>query len=99
METKTEFKVGDHVAVEGYGGIAFYIYKQAKIQVPVIAVYDDEDGFVQEEIVDYELEDDPEHWICVMVGDDREYVVHPEEMTLIGEDDYCGGCGQIGCGW
>lgn len=32
-----------------------------------------------------------------MVGDDRRFSVDPEDLTMIGDMDYCAGCGQIGC--
>ena len=32
-----------------------------------------------------------------MVGDDRKFWVSRDEITLIGLDDFCSGCGQIGC--
>lgn len=35
---------------------------------------------------------------AVMVGDDRVHIVDPDDLTEIDEDDYCSGCGQIGCG-
>ena len=34
-----------------------------------------------------------------MVGDDYRHLVDVSELSVISEDDYCGGCGQIGCGW
>lgn len=34
-----------------------------------------------------------------MVGDDRDFLVDRSEVTAIEEDEFCGGCGQIGCGW
>lgn len=33
-----------------------------------------------------------------MVGDDREWSVEPADLTPLDDDDYCAGCGQIGCG-
>ena len=36
--------------------------------------------------------------VCVMVGDDRRFTFGPEELTPLRDDDYCGTCGQIGCG-
>lgn len=33
-----------------------------------------------------------------MVGDDRDFYVDRYEVSVIDEDDFCGGCGQIGCG-
>lgn len=43
-----------------------------------------------------------EHDDCVvgvMVGDDRKHHLDPVEVHLIQDDEYCSGCGQIGCGW
>lgn len=37
--------------------------------------------------------------LVVMVGDDRRHSVEPEDLTPIDDEDYCGGCGQVGCGW
>ena len=37
--------------------------------------------------------------VCVMVGDDSEHIVDPDDCTPIDDDDYCGSCGQLGCGW
>ncbi len=35
--------------------------------------------------------------VAVMVGDDRKHAVSPDDLTPLGEDDYCPGCGQTGC--
>lgn len=35
--------------------------------------------------------------VAVMVGDDREHLVEVNDLTLIGENDYCHECGQLGC--
>jgi len=35
----------------------------------------------------------------VMVGDDREHIIDPADCTVLGYEDYCSSCGQIGCGW
>ncbi len=35
---------------------------------------------------------------AVMVGDDRVEIVDVDDLELIGEEDFCRGCGQIGCG-
>ena len=34
-----------------------------------------------------------------MVGDDRTIEIDFDEVEVINDDDYCGDCGQIGCGW
>jgi hypothetical protein len=34
---------------------------------------------------------------AVMVGDDRVHLVDVGDLIIISEDDYCHGCGQIGC--
>lgn len=33
--------------------------------------------------------------LMVMVGDDHRFSIDPADVTPIGEDDYCPGCGQI----
>jgi hypothetical protein len=35
----------------------------------------------------------------VMVGDDAEHIVDPDDLVVIDDEDYCSHCGQIGCGW
>jgi len=35
--------------------------------------------------------------VVVMVGDDREHTVDPEDLTRLDDDAYCAECGQIGC--
>lgn len=34
-----------------------------------------------------------------MIGDDYEFQFGTDELEVLGEDEYCSGCGQIGCGW
>lgn len=34
-----------------------------------------------------------------MIGDDRTFTFEPDELSPIAEEDYCGECGQLGCGW
>ena len=36
--------------------------------------------------------------LAVMVGDDRVWTFSPDDITPLAEEEYCGGCGQIGCG-
>jgi hypothetical protein len=35
---------------------------------------------------------------AVMVGDDHRWHIDLEDLVAIDDDEYCGGCGQIGCG-
>jgi len=35
--------------------------------------------------------------VMSMVGDDRHFVVDPRDVSPLSRDDFCGGCGQIGC--
>lgn len=36
--------------------------------------------------------------VAVMVGDDHHETFSPEDLEPIKRRDYCGSCGQIGCG-
>jgi len=77
------FEQGDTVRVSGYRGIAFrYLGPETR---------PDEDtewsGF----------EPETGMALVVMVGDDRRHVVDPADMTPLADDEFCGGCGQIGC--
>ena len=36
--------------------------------------------------------------VVVMVGDDQEREVAVDNLEPLDEDEFCGGCGQIGCG-
>ena len=35
--------------------------------------------------------------ICVMIGDDYRHHVSVGDVSLLADDGYCPGCGQIGC--
>lgn len=35
--------------------------------------------------------------VGVMVGDDTRHVLDEDQLTPLTEEDYCPGCGQIGC--
>lgn len=85
--------------VSGHGGVAWTLLghpKKEPMQWFVPFTDDPEsDGF-------WEVEDDPpedtDRVEMVMVGDDRVFVFDADEITLLDEDEYCPGCGQIGCG-
>ncbi len=36
--------------------------------------------------------------VCTMVGDDALHLVDPDDVVALPREDYCGECGQIGCG-
>ncbi len=36
--------------------------------------------------------------LAVMVGDDRVFCFEPDDFTPLKSEEYCGGCGQVGCG-
>lgn len=35
--------------------------------------------------------------VCVMVGDDAQWLFEPNDVNPLAREDYCGECGQIGC--
>jgi hypothetical protein len=49
--------------------------------------------------VDRWCEDDEDCLLMVMVGDDYRHHIDKTQAFVIDDDEYCGGCGQIGCGW
>ena len=73
-----------HYRVEGYGGIAWYVWHYEKIR--------DEDY----EWSGIETEN-RDRVVCVMVGDDRKFTFDVEDLTKLEEDEFCPECGQIGC--
>lgn len=72
--------------VRGYSGVAWYLLGQ---HVETWWEGDPENTF--------EIETDMVE--CVMVGDDRTFVVDATDLTELAESAYCHECGQIGCGW
>ena len=88
--------------VAGYGGVAFYLVGRSQRWEPWSVWIDDDDhgggGYWETDTGQGEWEDDPDGqlWAC-MVGDDRLHPVDPEDLTEIADEDYCGGCGQLGC--
>lgn len=84
--------------VDGYDGVAFYIYGYQQIWEPYTSIYEDEDGNeYEEESGEGEWHDNPDILLMVMVGDDRKFEVDPADITKIDDNDYCSECGQIGC--
>ena len=75
--------INGYYKVDGYGGIAFYVL-----------------GWETQPNEDTEWTGEEERTgkvIVVMVGDDREHFVDFEELTPLEDDEFCAGCGQIGC--
>lgn len=69
--------------VRGYSGVAWWVM-----------------GWETEPTEDTEwdgIEERTGRVVCVMVGDDRRFTFDPDELTPLRRQDYCGGCGQIGC--
>jgi hypothetical protein len=55
-----------------------------------------------EGIAFYEPDECLDHEDCVvvmMVGDDYKWHVDASDVERLEEDEFCGSCGQIGCGW
>lgn len=74
----------DAVQIKGHSGIAWHV-------------------------LGWETEPDEDtHWtgyenrtgnlVCMMVGDDRHWSFEPDDILELAREDYCGECGQIGCG-
>lgn len=36
--------------------------------------------------------------ICTMIGDDEHHAIDPDDLTPLDRENYCGECGQVGCG-
>lgn len=84
MRDLIKLSAGDSVRVEGYDGVAWRVIGDEM-----------KDG----EDTDWSGVQYPTGNVEVrMVGDDRTFVFEPGELTLIDEDEFCHGCGQIGCG-
>lgn len=74
----------DAYRVNGYGGVAWYVM-----------------GWETEPTEDTEwdgYEERTGNVVARMVGDDRNFVFAPDELTPLEREEYCGVCGQIGCG-
>ena len=90
---------GQYVSVADYKGVAFWVDNWAKEinEQYVEYVNPDDSGDVFfgweeiENISDTQVE-------CYMIGDDRKFVFDISDLTLIDVNDFCGSCGQIGCG-
>jgi len=91
--------------VDGYPGVAFWLKSYATMEH-----YEGDQVVCEDEECDHRLSEmcwtvgdtslvfDLDFVIAVMVGDDRAHTVDVTSLTkIINDDDYCGGCGQVGC--
>ncbi len=90
---------GKYVTVEGYGGIAFWVDNWAKeVKEEYVEYVDSDDsgevffGWEEVEVVSDSIVE------CYMVGDNRVFKFDISDLTEIDVNDFCGQCGQIGCG-
>jgi hypothetical protein len=94
-----EVDFGKYVTAEGYGGIAFWMDDWTKdIQEKYVEYFDSDDsgevffGWEEVEVISDSVVE------CYMVGDDRMFKFDISDLTRIDVNDFCGSCGQIGCG-
>ena len=83
-ETDDKTFSADAYRAKGYDGVAWYVY-----------------GWETEPDEDTEwtgIEERTGRVIAVMVGDDRRFIFDTDDLTPLADDEYCGSCGQIGCG-
>jgi hypothetical protein len=78
---------GDHVRVKGFPGVACWYIGPAERRV-----LDPWDPYQDTYEVDHSTA------VVMMVGDDKEREVAADDLELIDRDEFCGECGQIGCG-
>lgn len=85
-------------AVVGYSGVAF---RALEWQYEVIDRGHFESDPDDPDDMGYWFDDDDEQPTgkvrCHMVGDDRSFYIDPDDMTVLGEREFCHSCGQIGC--
>lgn len=99
------FEPGTYVKVEHAGGIAWIITGRCDDVEYFCDGHDDRDhpdGAMGESwYCDGSCTQRPAHsdcWLVRMVGDDRSHHIDEADLTPIGEDEFCPGCGQMGCG-
>lgn len=92
-------------AVRGFPGVAFWLHGYGEVAVyegDYLVCDDDEcDHDISETCWaegDWSLETDHSRVRATMVGDSRVFDIDVDDITPLGREDYCGACGQIGCG-
>lgn len=96
---------GKYITAKGYSGVALYVHGPVLEWVPeTMYEYPGGDETEEPEIVEDPTEGE---WVpqndgtalsVTMVGDDMKFVVDLHDCTVLEESEFCGGCGQIGCG-
>lgn len=95
-----EINMDARYSVAGYGGIAFYLLGYAAEWTEEKWVYCGEGDRDEESSYLYfepEKVENRQMVRAVMVGDDAVHTVDIDDLTAIGDLDYCAECGQIGC--
>ena len=104
VERETGLDFDATYTVDGMPGVAWRIIEHPMLEVECQGHPDDGDfdGPMGETFYcDGSCEGDPvdeDKVVAIMVGDDRRHVIDVDELTPIDEDDFCHGCGQVGCG-
>jgi hypothetical protein len=98
----TELDFESAYKVEGHLGIAWRLQGYAKEWTEESWEFVGEDGDDPEDQDNYiyhepEEIEDRTRVVAIMIGDDREFTFDVEDVTPISEEEYCPGCGQIGC--
>jgi hypothetical protein len=82
-----------------FKGIALFVRGYAQTWEPYTYLETDDNGD------EYECDSDEGEWvdnedrvIVTMVGDDRKHEVDPSDLAALPDDEFCDGCGSIGCG-
>jgi hypothetical protein len=103
-QTEQTLDFSARYGVVGMPGIAFYLRGWVTEQVyegDQLICDDEECDHSLSEMCwaegDYSLVSSDSQVRAVMVGDDREHIVDIDDLTELGELDYCAECGQIGC--
>ena len=100
--TEQGFDFGPAYRVQGYGGVAWRVDGYAQEWTEETWEYSgegDEDDEANYYYNEPELIEDRSRVVAHMIGDDRDFTFDVDEVEPIEDDEYCSGCGQIGCGW
>lgn len=84
--------------VHGHEGVAWYVRGWETERVIPEPWQDEETGEWYEPDFDDAEDVRTGRVVAVMVGDDRKFTFDPEDIEPLDRADYCGVCGQIGCG-